>query len=43
MAQDPAWRSGIKQRVARDRARLYRDGGCIAALENFLECAVRPH
>jgi protein O-GlcNAc transferase len=40
MAKDPAWRSEIKERVARDRGRLYRDRTCIAALENFLARAV---
>jgi protein O-GlcNAc transferase len=41
MAMDPAWRSEIKRRIAQDRIRLYRDRACIAALESFLERAVR--
>jgi predicted O-linked N-acetylglucosamine transferase (SPINDLY family) len=40
MAKDSRWRSEIRERVARDRGRLYRDPACIAALETFLARAV---
>ena len=41
MAQDPAWRADLKRRIARDKSKLYRDRSAIAALEDFLERAVR--
>ena len=41
MGRDPAWRADIKQRVASDKHRLYRDRTCIAALEDFLDRAAR--
>jgi predicted O-linked N-acetylglucosamine transferase (SPINDLY family) len=39
MGADPAWRMALKDRVAIDKERLYRDRTCIAALEAFLERA----
>ncbi len=41
--QDPAWRATIKRRIVADRARLYRDGAPIAALQDFLERVTRAH
>ena len=41
MGQDPAWRAAVKRRVAENNSRLYRDGACIAALQNFLDRAAR--
>jgi predicted O-linked N-acetylglucosamine transferase (SPINDLY family) len=41
MAKDPAWRGEIRTRIAQSRNRLYRDRACIAALESFLDRAVR--
>jgi predicted O-linked N-acetylglucosamine transferase (SPINDLY family) len=41
IANDAAWRSAIKRRIEQDKSKLYRDRACIAALENFLERAVR--
>jgi predicted O-linked N-acetylglucosamine transferase (SPINDLY family) len=42
MGQDRSWRAEIKRRVASDKRRLYRDGTCIAALQDFLDHAARP-
>ncbi len=42
MGKDAAWRTEIKQRIANDKHRLYRDRACIAALEDFLDRAARP-
>jgi predicted O-linked N-acetylglucosamine transferase (SPINDLY family) len=39
MGADPAWRMALKDRVAIDKERLYRDRTCIAGLEAFLERA----
>jgi predicted O-linked N-acetylglucosamine transferase (SPINDLY family) len=39
MGTDPTWRLALKERVAVDKERLYRDRTCIAALEAFLERA----
>ncbi len=41
MAHDPAWRADLKRRIAQDKTKLYRDRTCVAALEGFLERAVR--
>ena len=41
MGRDRSWRSQIKQRVASDKHRLYRDRTCIAALGDFLERSAR--
>jgi predicted O-linked N-acetylglucosamine transferase (SPINDLY family) len=41
MAKEPNWRSDIRQRIAQCKSLLYRDRTCIAALESFLEHAVR--
>ena len=41
MARDAEFRAAIKSRVARDKNRLYRDHASIAALEDFIERAVR--
>jgi predicted O-linked N-acetylglucosamine transferase (SPINDLY family) len=37
MGTDPTWRLALKERVAVDKERLYRDRTCITALEAFLE------
>jgi predicted O-linked N-acetylglucosamine transferase (SPINDLY family) len=42
IGKDASWRAQIKQRIATDKQRLYRDRTCIAALEDFFERAVRP-
>jgi predicted O-linked N-acetylglucosamine transferase (SPINDLY family) len=42
MGRDRDWRAALKQRIASDKHRLYRDRACIAALEDFLERAARP-
>jgi protein O-GlcNAc transferase len=39
-ARDPAWRLTIKQKISRNKHRLYRDTACVSALEKFLEGAV---
>jgi predicted O-linked N-acetylglucosamine transferase (SPINDLY family) len=41
LAREPELRAALKARVARERHRLYRDRASIAALENFIERAVR--
>jgi predicted O-linked N-acetylglucosamine transferase (SPINDLY family) len=41
MGREPTWRREIKTRIATDKNRLYRDRTCIAALEDFLDRAVR--
>jgi predicted O-linked N-acetylglucosamine transferase (SPINDLY family) len=41
VAQDLSWRADLKRRIARDKAKLYRDRACIAALQDFLDHAVR--
>jgi protein O-GlcNAc transferase len=40
LALDPAWRLTIKQKIAQNKHRLYRDTACVSALEKFLEGAV---
>jgi protein O-GlcNAc transferase len=42
LAGDPQERQALKERIAANKHRLYRDGACIAALEDFLETSVRP-
>jgi protein O-GlcNAc transferase len=43
LANEPAWRASIKNDIARNKHRLYRDRNCISALENFLSrVAVAP-
>jgi predicted O-linked N-acetylglucosamine transferase (SPINDLY family) len=41
MARDPAWRAEMRAKTAANKHRLWRDRSCIAALEAFLEEAVR--
>lgn len=41
LAREPEFRAALKARVARDKHRLYRDRASIAALEGFIERAVR--
>jgi len=41
LAGDAAWRNGIKQRIAANKHKLYRDRACIDALEQFLDGAAR--
>jgi protein O-GlcNAc transferase len=40
LARDPAWRLTIKQKISRNKHRLYRDTACVSALEKFSEGAV---
>jgi len=42
IGKNPSWRAELKQRIASDKHRLYRDRTCIAALEDFLGRAARP-
>jgi protein O-GlcNAc transferase len=41
LARDSAWRTELKQRIADNKHRVYRDSGAIAALEDFLCRAAR--
>jgi protein O-GlcNAc transferase len=41
LARDPAWRTELKQRIADNKHRIYRDPEPIAALEDFLCRAAR--
>jgi protein O-GlcNAc transferase len=41
LARDLPWRLAIKDKISRNKHRLYRDATCVAALETFLEDAVR--
>jgi predicted O-linked N-acetylglucosamine transferase (SPINDLY family) len=41
LAGDAAWRADLSARIAQNKDRLYRDQTCIAALEDFLDRAVR--
>src|SRR5262249_36950107 len=41
LAKDPNLRSAIRDRIARNKHRIYRDDACIAALEEFLHRAAR--
>jgi len=41
IGRDPDFRARIKQHIASDKHRLYRDRACIAALEDFLDRAAR--
>ncbi len=41
LAGDAGWRADLGARIAQEKARLYRDRSCIAALEDFLDRAVR--
>lgn len=41
IACDPAWRTALRSKIAQNKAKLYRDRACIAALEDFLESATR--
>lgn len=40
-ARDADWRSALRSKIARNKHRLYRDGACIAALEDFLAAQAR--
>lgn len=42
LAGDPQERQTLKERIAANKHRLYRDRACITALEDFLEASVRP-
>lgn len=42
LAGDPQEHRGLKERIAANKHRLYRDRACITALEDFLEASVRP-
>ena len=41
MARDPAWRAAMRRKIGANKHRIWRDGACITALEDFLERAVR--
>jgi protein O-GlcNAc transferase len=41
LGTDVAWRIQMRERMAQNKHRLYRDRSCIAALEEFLASAVR--
>ncbi len=41
IARDADWRSALRSTIARNKHRLYRDGACIAALEDFLVAQAR--
>jgi protein O-GlcNAc transferase len=41
LARDLPWRLAIKDKISRNKHRLYRDASCVSALETFLEGAVR--
>jgi protein O-GlcNAc transferase len=41
LARDLPWRLAIKDKISRNKHRLYRDATCVSALETFLEEAVR--
>jgi predicted porin len=41
IARDAGWRSALRSKIARNKHRLYRDGACIAALEDFLVAQAR--
>lgn len=41
LADDPAARRALSQRIAENKPRLYRDRACIAALEDFLDRSAR--
>ena len=41
LARDLPWRRAVKDKIARNKHRLYRDATCVAALETFLDDAVR--
>ena len=43
LARDVAWRSDIKERIAVQKERVYRDTVAIRALEDFLENAIRAY
>ncbi|HYD30652.1 MAG TPA: tetratricopeptide repeat protein [Azospirillaceae bacterium] len=40
---DPAWRSGIREKIAANRHRAYDDPTCVRELETFLKAAVARH
>jgi protein O-GlcNAc transferase len=41
LARDLPWRRTIKDKISRNKHRLYRDATCVSALETFLDDAVR--
>jgi protein O-GlcNAc transferase len=41
LARDLPWRRAIKDKISRNKHRLYRDASCVSALEAFLDDAVR--
>jgi protein O-GlcNAc transferase len=41
LACDLPWRRAIKDKISRNKHRLYRDATCVSALETFLDNAVR--
>ena len=41
LARDLAWRASVKERIAVNKHRLYRDRACITALEAFLDRVAR--
>ena len=43
LANDPAARLALREKIARNKHRLYRDSAPVAALQDFLERAVRDY
>jgi len=41
LAREPSWRASLQRQIEANRDRVYRDDACIAALETFLNAAVR--
>jgi len=41
LARDPAWRASLKEKIAANKRRLYRDRACIAYLEDFIDRVAR--
>ena len=37
LGRDLPWRLAVKDRISKNKHRLYRDSACISALEDFLE------
>jgi predicted O-linked N-acetylglucosamine transferase (SPINDLY family) len=41
LARDLPWRIAVKNRISRNRHRLYRDTSCVSALQKFLDSVAR--
>ena len=42
LARDLPWRMAVKDQIAANKHRIYRDSACISAMEEFLNRAARP-